>query len=318
MGPPDHPQHDKGYKLVLSKESVFLELLNNFVAADWVQNIDPKSLTRLDKSYILPDFLEKEADLVYRATIKGEDVFFYVLLELQSTVDFQMPYRLLEYLNGIWRDVLKNSAPNEVTKKDYKLPNIVPLVLYNRPGKWTACGSFKERLHASELFGNYQVDFKYFLLQVSEYTKEQLLASCSLIGLIFFLDQTPNWELTLPRLSEIASVTEKFDQPTPTFELLTIWLWQMTPEEAKADVAEILKQANPKEAKKMYSNFTEAIRRKFEEALLVGETKGKYEGKLEDAQRMLDENLPEDLIMRITGLTQEQINELKAEHSERQ
>lgn len=68
----------------------------------------------------------------------------------------------------------------------------------------------------------------------------------------------------------------------------------------------------------MYSNFTEAIRRKFEEALLVGETKGKYEGKLEDAQRMLDENLPEDLIMRITGLTQEQINELKAEHSERQ
>ncbi|HHZ20443.1 MAG TPA: hypothetical protein GX391_08065, partial [Firmicutes bacterium] len=55
----------------------------------------------------------------------------------------------------------------------------------------------------------------------------------------------------------------------------------------------------------MYSNFTEAIRRKFEEAWLAGETKGKYEGilegKLEDARKMLAKQLPEDLIMEITN-----------------
>ncbi|HOQ23841.1 MAG TPA: hypothetical protein PLI94_00630 [Bacillota bacterium] len=72
----------------------------------------------------------------------------------------------------------------------------------------------------------------------------------------------------------------------------------------------------------MYSNFTEAIRRKFEEAWLAGETKGKYEGilegKLEDARKMLAKQLPEDLIMEITNLSREQLDELKAELKNKQ
>ena len=44
-----------------------------------------EAITRIDKSYILQDFNEKEADLVYRLKIKGQDVIFYLLMELQST-----------------------------------------------------------------------------------------------------------------------------------------------------------------------------------------------------------------------------------------
>jgi hypothetical protein len=38
-----------------------------------VEQIDETDVTNVDKSYILPDFSEKEADLVYRVKFKGED-----------------------------------------------------------------------------------------------------------------------------------------------------------------------------------------------------------------------------------------------------
>ncbi|MCX6089608.1 MAG: hypothetical protein NTX88_04395 [Candidatus Atribacteria bacterium] len=49
---------------------MFLELLQCFVRKGWVNQIDEQSLTRIDKSYILSDFREKEADLVYQVNVK--------------------------------------------------------------------------------------------------------------------------------------------------------------------------------------------------------------------------------------------------------
>lgn len=92
-----HNQHDKGYKFLLSSKRVFIELLRSFVRQEWVKDIDETDIVKIDKSYILQDFADKEADLVYRMKLKDKDVIFYVLMELQSTVDFQMPYRLLLY-----------------------------------------------------------------------------------------------------------------------------------------------------------------------------------------------------------------------------
>lgn len=92
-----HHPHDKGYKYLLSSKKTFIELVRSFIHRDWVQYIDENRLIKLDKSYILPDFSEKEADLVYQLKLEEHDIIFYILLELQSTVDHQMPYRLLLY-----------------------------------------------------------------------------------------------------------------------------------------------------------------------------------------------------------------------------
>lgn len=83
--------HDRGYKSLLASKEIFLELLRSFVDMGWISQIDPEAITRIDTTQILQDFSEKEADLIYRLKIKERDVIFYLLLELQSTVDFQMP-----------------------------------------------------------------------------------------------------------------------------------------------------------------------------------------------------------------------------------
>ena len=66
-------KHDKGYKYLLSVKKVFVELLRSFVKQDWVSCIDENNVVKVDKSFILPDFKNKEADLVYWVKIGGRD-----------------------------------------------------------------------------------------------------------------------------------------------------------------------------------------------------------------------------------------------------
>ncbi|WP_081926791.1 Rpn family recombination-promoting nuclease/putative transposase [Pseudobacteroides cellulosolvens] len=53
--------------------------------------MDESQAVLINKSYVLQDFKEKESDIVYRLKIKDRDIIFYCLLELQSSVDYQMP-----------------------------------------------------------------------------------------------------------------------------------------------------------------------------------------------------------------------------------
>lgn len=165
-------KHDKGYKYLLSTKRVFLQLLKSFLKQGWVQKIDENSLERIDKSFILQDFKGKEADIIYKIKIDGKEVFFYVLLELQSTIDYQMPYRLLQYMLEIWRTILKDTGEKAFKRKDFKLPAIIPCVLYNGKYNWTAPVSFNEIVVANELFGDYILNFEYILFDVARYSQD--------------------------------------------------------------------------------------------------------------------------------------------------
>ena len=271
--------HDRGYKSLLASEKIFLELLQSFVDMGWVSLIDPEAITRIDKSYILQDFSEKEADLVYRLKIKGQDVIFYLLLELQSSVDFQMSYRLLVYMMGIWRDVLKKTDPKEIERKEFRLPSIIPIILYNNKDKWTACRSFKETLAEAELFKEYVVDFKYILIDVNRYEKQTLTALNNFIGLVFKMDQSVSPKEYRNRLLEIGPNLKKFD--AQKFQLFVSWLKMVTdasglPETAKKEIANILDESKPEEAEQMVTNMEKIIGSMYEEGL--------NDGKMDDAK----------------------------------
>jgi predicted transposase/invertase (TIGR01784 family) len=91
------------------------------------------------------------------------------------------------------------------------------------------------------------------------------------------------------------------------------------PEPVRNEIITILEQSRPEEAEQMISNMGETLRKMYEDAktegLLAGEAKGKAEGILEanfeNAKKMLAKNLPEDLIIEITGLSPEQIRQIK-------
>ena len=70
-----HHIHDKTYRSFFENKEIFLQLLQSFVKETWTTKLHKEQLTEDKSHYILRDFEESEADIVYRATIDGDEVF---------------------------------------------------------------------------------------------------------------------------------------------------------------------------------------------------------------------------------------------------
>jgi predicted transposase YdaD len=83
---------DSAYKSLFSNPRIFYQLIRYFVDEDFVQKLKPEHIKHLEKSsFISPEFLQREADLIYQVDLEGKDIYFYILLEFQSTPDTLRP-----------------------------------------------------------------------------------------------------------------------------------------------------------------------------------------------------------------------------------
>lgn len=254
--------HDKSYKDLLSNKEVFINMIDSFIDTEWAKFIKKsEDLFLIDKSYILSDYEELESDIVYRAKIGEEEVIFYVLLEFQSSVDYSMPIRLFGYISEIWRDVLKNIDKKTIKRKDFRLPAIVPIVLYNGEDKWTASREFKNIVSRSEIFGDNIINFKYELLDVNRYEKEELVDLGNIISAIFMLDQKVDFLEFIDRLKEIALTFNNLDDKQKM--LLKHWLRNVMSDELKdelKDNIENILNVDKSEVAIMTSNISKTIK----------------------------------------------------------
>jgi predicted transposase YdaD len=285
-----HHEHDVGYKYIFSHKETFLELLREFVKKDWVDLIKSEDLMLVDKSYILEDFSEEESDIVYKVNVRGQEVIFYILLEFQSTVDYRMPMRLLFYIVEIWREILKNTSKDDRRRNDFKLPAVVPMVLYNGKNKWTAYRNFRDVLSGSELFGENIIDFRYILFDIYRYDEKQLESMANMVSTVFLLDKEISKEDLMKRLRLTAYVLKKI---TPEqFDILKIWLKSiMKPrldDESKVKVEEILEKSSQGEVDSMVSNLGKTIDNIIKEGRKEGEKEGKKAGLLQGLEKLLD------------------------------
>jgi len=186
---PPKDEHDHGYKSLFSKKKNFMHFLRKYIGIAWVNEIDEDDLVLMNNTFILKDFRDKETDIIYRLKIKGIEIIFYVLLELQSRVDFTILYRLHQYMSEMLRREFNNADTNERETKDFKLPVVVPIILYNGSDRWTVARSFKEYLKGYELFGKNVIDFEYLLLDLNRSNKEFILSTNKILDNIFALDQ---------------------------------------------------------------------------------------------------------------------------------
>ena len=73
----------------------------------------------------------------------------------------------------IWKEMLKNVKYKEAQKAKFRLPAILPIVLFNGVNSWTVAKSFKDMLNEKEMFEEHLVDFKYILVDVNAYSNEE-------------------------------------------------------------------------------------------------------------------------------------------------
>ena len=308
-----HNSHDKGFKYLFGIKRLFVQLLRSFVQQDWAQRILPGDVELVDKSFILPDFKHKEADLVYKIKMDGNYVYFY-LLELQSSVDFQMPYRLLLYMIEIWRTVLKDTNSKEAKRKDYKLPVIVPCVLYNGDDKWTVARSFRETLARYEEFDEFVLDFKYILFDVRRYNDDDLLELANVIGATFFIDKTTDKEKDL--LERLVIMAKRIQElSSDDIDVLWVWIKNISTigltNDMECEIEEFILQERTVE--NLVYGVERVMKRERFEAKLEGKAEGKVEEQIKIAKEMIIDNEPMEKILKYTKIPLAEIQKLAKE-----
>ncbi|TCO68983.1 Rpn family recombination-promoting nuclease/putative transposase [Marinisporobacter balticus] len=318
-----HHPHDVGYKHIFSHKQTFLELLRSFVKKDWVNLIKEEDLILVDKSYVLPDFEEEESDIVYRINIDGKEIIFYILLEFQSKVDFQMPIRLLFYMVEIWRELLKNTSKKTRRRKSFKLPAIIPIVLYNGKNNWTAAKSFKEILNGYELFEENILDFNYTLFDINRYEEEELYTIANLVSAVFLLDQEMDEKKLIRRLRRSISILKKISPEQ--FSVFKQWLKKIIKprldEKLQSEIEKILDKSNQEEVDFMVYNLEKTLDNIEKKGIKQGISKGIEQGIIQGennksltvARNMLIKGFNVEDIVDIVGLSRPKILKIKKE-----
>ncbi|GAC40913.1 Rpn family recombination-promoting nuclease/putative transposase [Paenibacillus popilliae] len=296
-----HHRHDTSYRFLFSSKKLFVELLRSFIDKGWVQALDEEQIQEIPHSFVLQDFKRKEADLVYRVNLNGQDVVFYLLLEMQSSVDFRMPYRLLLYQVEIWRYLLQNEQDASSNRKSFQLPPIIPIVLYNGKQKWTASRQLRELLANEDMFGSELLNFEYLLIDVARYTEEELLSLSNTIGSVFLLDQTEDQEELLKRLGKLVHTIQQM--PEDSQQKFVAWM------------ANILLQKLP-ENEPSLQQFIQNVKG---DAAFMGlekilddiERKGEVKGKEAVARQLIVMGMDSTSIAQATGFSPKKIEELR-------
>lgn len=308
--------HDRSYKDLYSHKEVFLDLVKEMLKAPWAKNLDINNLVLVDKSYILSDYEENEADIVYKANIDGKEVIFYTLLEFQSSVDYRMPLRLFFYINEILREYIKNSEKEDKkNKKGFNIPAVIPIVLYNATREWNAPRYFKDIVNKSELFGENIVNFKYELFDINhEYTKEELIKNNNITSAIFLLDQKVE---PLEFLDRLKAVALEFNRLTDVQKMiLKHWIRNTVDENIAENAVDIL-DTNKEGVEKMVANnafmieeMKEKVKKETEKEVRKQEEELRKQDKIEIAKNLMD-ILDNETIALKTGLSVEEVAKIR-------
>ena len=153
---------DAAYKQLFSQPRMVRDLLDGFAARGWSAALDLDKLTALPASYVGHDLRQRHGDLVWRVGFRDDRwLYLVLLLEFQSDVDRSMAVRILT-CTGLLHQRLIDEG---VLRRHGALPPVLPIVIYNGRGPWTAPTDVTALLaETEEALAPYQPSQRYFLL----------------------------------------------------------------------------------------------------------------------------------------------------------
>ena len=300
--------HDYGYKKLFSNKTIFRQLLETFVGEEWVKELNFDDCETLDKSFISDHYKETESDIIYRVKIRNQPVFIYVLLEFQSTVDYFMGLRVLNYLTNFYMDYIQTNTSVK------KLPGVFPIVLYNGDRSWSAPVNISDLIESIPDLGRFGLNFEYFKIAENEFTVDSLLKIRNIVSTLFLAERNCESELLL---QELLSVFDNEDDKI-AISLLFNWFQQLWEHgridqdkyhsmervyNTKEEVKNMLITSIQKEKKLFFQQGKHEGKRE-------GKREGILEGKMEIAKEMLSEGFEIEIIARITGISKQEIEKL--------
>lgn len=289
-------EHDKIFRTVLDKKTDVSKFLNKFIGL----NIKTEELEKYNSSYIDPKFKNKEADIVYR--IKDKNSF--LLIEHQTKIEKKMPIRLHEYSTEIMASAMEEN-------KYKSIPSVIPIVLYTGKTKWKI---ENETIEKQQFFKELKlIDGEFNLIDINDFSKKELLEDDIFITKMMLVEKCKDEIEMVQALEKIENKIKEEDKSTFRRIVKEIWSLRIGTENANKILEKI------EEGSGNMMAVMEMLLAENEKYINIGRQEGMKKGRLEGGkqkikeivQKMLAENFTKEMIMKITGLKKEEIEEIK-------
>jgi hypothetical protein len=195
------------------------------------------------------------------------------------------------------------------TSKDFKLPPVLPIIFYDGKTRWTSSLNLVDRTLYSDIFQKYIPKFEYELVDLSKYSRDDLVSYGNLLSFIFIVDkvrEAEDFDL-LGTLPETYLNKLNLNVPDHLLKLLekciTLFLMKAGVEEEQIET--ITEKLYKRRLVNMFDvNFSIKEIKKEE----------RINEKKEIAINALKEGLSLDVIKKITGLDDVSLNNVKLEY----
>ncbi len=308
-------RNDSAYKYLFSSKEVVYQLLTRFVDDPVVADISPDDIEPFDKSFVSDAFLDRESDVIYRVAVAGREVYFYVLIEFQSTVDKSIPIRMLHYILGLYDQMYRTSTAG-------KLPAVFPILLYNGSERWTVPQNVRELIEPT-IAGRYIPSFEYYVIIERDIPDEMLENIRGILAAVIYLEKRRDDTELQGAVDRVIDMVEA-EQPEQ-LRMFKVWLNRMfhaavTAEQrervdelrgVKSMLSEVIDQMEQKYRQEGHKEGRQEGRQEgLQEGLQEGRQEGLQEGRHVVALRMLRKGYPLEDVIAITELSRDEVQTL--------
>lgn len=301
--------HDKLYRDFFSNKLEFSLFLKHFLNI----NIDPNSLLKYNSAFITEDYKNRRSDIVY----KMKDKPVYIFLEHQSSIDNSISYRIFEYYHLILKDTVDLK---KIKNKDYKLPVIIPILLYTGNQKWNLEPNLKTKQYNNP-FNRDTLEFKYNYINIFDYSIEELLNINTMVSYLLATDKCKSRSELLNILERLSNIVTDNDKKHNIKRLIIYIYKDFLDEDVREKLLKKFKKGDDATMKYAWDYVREDIAREREKNRREGRKEGRKEGLLagmrknasEMISRMLENGESIDKIKLYSGYSKAEIEKIRKE-----
>ena len=280
--------HDKIFRIYLDNREEVVKIINRKL--ELKRKLEKEEIEKYNSSFVNKRYENRESDVVYKK--KDQKIFF--LIEHQTSIDYSMPKRILEYEIEIMES---NIDHKKKMKKGEKLPAIIPIVIYTGRKKWDVAKYIEEcqeKLEGGKIPGL----GSYYIIDINEYSKEELEEDELFFSKILLIEKARTEEELIEILTDIA---KKIKDEKAKGELKRMIYYIYREKIGEEKTRELIEKLKEGESMKL------AVERMLDKEYAKRDRKSRKEEALSLAKKMLKEKIDINIVMKITGLKKEQL-----------
>ncbi|MCT4708714.1 Rpn family recombination-promoting nuclease/putative transposase [Enterobacteriaceae bacterium H11S18] len=306
--------HDATFRQFLTRPEVARDFMEIHLPAELRDICDLGTLKLESGSFVEDDLRQYFSDVLYSLKTTAGDGYIHVLVEHQSTPDKHMAFRLIRYAVAAMQRHLEAGHK--------KLPLVIPVLFYTGkrspyPYSTRWLDEFDDPSLAGKLYGA-----AFPLIDVTVIPDDEIMGHRSMAALTLLQKHIHQRDIAALTDRLATLLMADYLSSSQVMVLIHYLLQAGESADSEAFVRELAQRvpqhgdalmtiAQQLEQKGIEKGIEQGIEQGIEKGIQLGEQRGIEKGKLEVARTMLQNGIDRSTVMKMTGLTENELAQLR-------